>query len=74
MGAFTVTPRIVYQDGFKSRSTGVFGYPIEPAAAVAVKAVRRAAQEFSAIQEVVFCCFSASDLAVYTRHLREIES
>jgi len=59
---------------FPSISTGVFGYPIEPAAAVAVKAVRRAAQEFSAIQEVVFCCFSASDLAVYTRHLREIES
>jgi O-acetyl-ADP-ribose deacetylase (regulator of RNase III) len=59
---------------FPSISTGVFGYPIELATAVAVKAVRRAAQEFSAIQEVVFCCFSASDLAVYTRHLREKES
>jgi len=59
---------------FPSISTGVFGYPIEPAASVAVKTVRRAAQEFSALQEVVFCCFSASDLAVYTRHLRETES
>jgi len=59
---------------FPSISTGVFGYPIESAAAVAVRAVRRAVQDFPALQEVVFCCFSASDLAVYTRHLREIES
>jgi len=59
---------------FPSISTGVFGYPIEPAASVAVKTVRRAAQEFSALQEIVFCCFSASDLVVYTRHLRETES
>jgi len=29
-------------------------------------------QEFSAIQEVVFCCFSAVDLAIYTRRLGEI--
>src|SRR5499426_1314056 len=59
---------------FPSISTGVFGYPIEAAAAAAVKAVRGAVQEFPAIQQVVFCCFSAFDLAVYTRHLREIES
>ena len=58
---------------FPSISTGVFGYPIEPAAAVAVKAVRGAVQEFPAIQEVVFCCFAAADLAVYTRHLRQVE-
>jgi len=59
---------------FPSISTGVFGYPIELATAVAVKAVQRTLQEFPAIQQVVFCCFSASDLAVYTRRLREIES
>ncbi len=57
---------------FPSISTGVFGYPIEHAARVAVTAVRSAVQEFSAIQEVVFCCFSAVDLAVYTRRLGEI--
>jgi len=54
---------------FPSISTGVFGYPMEAAAEVAVRAVRSAAPEFAAIQEVVFCCFSASDLAVYTRRL-----
>ena len=59
---------------FPSISTGVFGYPIEPAADVAVTTVRSAVTEFPAIAEVVFCCFSASDLAVYTRRLREIRS
>ena len=57
---------------FPSISTGVFGYPIEHAARVAVTTVRSAVQEFSAIQEVVFCCFSAVDLAIYTRRLGEI--
>jgi O-acetyl-ADP-ribose deacetylase len=54
---------------FPSISTGVFGYPIEAAAEVAVRAVRSAVPEFAAIREVVFCCFSAADLAVYTRRL-----
>jgi O-acetyl-ADP-ribose deacetylase (regulator of RNase III) len=59
---------------FPSISTGVFGYPIEPAARVAVTAVRAAVREFPAIQEIVFCCFSASDRAVYDRHLGEIDT
>lgn len=50
---------------FPGISTGVYGYPVEQAAAVAVAAVWSAVQEFSAIREVVFCCFSAGDLAVY---------
>jgi len=57
---------------FPSISTGVFGYPIEHAARVAVTAVRSAVHELPTIQEIVFCCFSASDLAVYTRRLGEI--
>jgi O-acetyl-ADP-ribose deacetylase (regulator of RNase III) len=58
---------------FPSISTGVFGYPIERAARVAVTSVRGAMPDFPTIQEIVFCCFSAADLAVYTRHLRELE-
>jgi len=57
---------------FPSISTGVFGYPIELAASVAVTTVGSAVREFRAIQEVVFCCFSPADLAVYTTRLREI--
>jgi O-acetyl-ADP-ribose deacetylase len=59
---------------FPSISTGVFGYPIERATRVAVQTVRSVVPEFPAIQEVVFCCFSAADLVVYTRRLGEIGS
>ncbi len=50
---------------FPSISTGIYGYPIDLAARLALSTVRAAADEFSGIQEVVFCCFSAADLAVY---------
>ena len=56
---------------FPSISTGVYGYPIEPAADVAVATVRSAVAELTTIEDVVFCCFSGSDLAVYTRRLRQ---
>jgi O-acetyl-ADP-ribose deacetylase (regulator of RNase III) len=50
---------------FPSISTGVYGYPFEAAARIAVNTVKAVSQEKTGIQEVVFCCFSASDLAVY---------
>jgi O-acetyl-ADP-ribose deacetylase (regulator of RNase III) len=50
---------------FPAISTGVYGYPVEPAARTAVATVRSVLREFAAIEEVVFCCFSASDLALY---------
>lgn len=56
---------------FPCISTGVYGYPLEPAAHIAVATVRSAVQTYTEIQEVVFCCFSDSDLAVYERILHE---
>ena len=50
---------------FPSISTGIYGYPIELAAAVAVRTVREVLQAETPIEDVVFCCFSAADLAVY---------
>ncbi|MFS2035243.1 O-acetyl-ADP-ribose deacetylase [Polaromonas sp. CT11-55] len=54
---------------FPCISTGIYGYPLELAAEVAIASVRQALQQPSSISEVVFCCFSAQDLAVYERLL-----
>jgi O-acetyl-ADP-ribose deacetylase (regulator of RNase III) len=50
---------------FPGISTGVYGYPVEQAAAIAVETVRAAVLAFAVPEEVIFCCFSAPDLAVY---------
>ena len=55
---------------FPGISTGVYGYPIRLAARIAIDTVRGALPEFPVIREVVFCCYSADDLAVYEERLR----
>lgn len=50
---------------FPSISTGAYGYPFGQAAEVAVATVRAAVPAFPAIGEVIFCCHSAADLAIY---------
>ena len=50
---------------FPSISTGVYGYPIELAARVAVETVCDVVRKSSKIEEIIFCCFSQSDLDVY---------
>jgi O-acetyl-ADP-ribose deacetylase (regulator of RNase III) len=55
---------------FPCISTGVYGYPAELAARVAVATVDLAVQEFTATREIIFCCFSAADLALYAALLR----
>jgi O-acetyl-ADP-ribose deacetylase len=49
---------------FPSISTGIFGYPIEHAASVAVHTVSAQAPSMG-LEVVVFCCFSQEDLSVY---------
>ena len=58
---------------FPCISTGVYGYPIDDAAAIAV----REAQEFLKARadiEVIFCCFSRGDAAIYESLLKGLRS
>lgn len=59
---------------FPCISTGVYGYPIEDAARIAIRKVRaalsaRASASADKVEdiEVVFCCFLDRDAAVYRK-------
>lgn len=50
---------------FPSISTGIYGYPVHEASKVAVSTVKAFLSEGHGLERVVFCCFSAADLAIY---------
>ncbi|CAN5168263.1 O-acetyl-ADP-ribose deacetylase [soil metagenome] len=54
---------------FPAISTGIYGYPLDAAARIAVETVRDVLHESSGIDEIIFCCFSESDLQVYRQAL-----
>ena len=56
---------------FPSISTGIFGYPIELAAPLAIATIRASLDGIDSVQKVIFCCFSASDLKVYETALAQ---
>lgn len=59
---------------FPGISTGVYGYPVEQAARIAVDTVRSALPEFPELREVIFCCFSDRDLDVYRKELGRLQA
>jgi O-acetyl-ADP-ribose deacetylase (regulator of RNase III) len=56
---------------FPGISTGVYGYPVELAARIAVSTVRSSLARATTIEQVVFCCYSKDDLQIYERLLGE---
>jgi len=50
---------------FPAISTGIFGYPKQAAIEIAVATVSKAVVGTTTIGEIVFCCFSPSDLKQY---------
>ena len=59
----------VQRIAFPCISTGVYGYPLDEAAAIAVATVRKTLVDCPGIHEVVFCCFSEADRQCLSRHL-----
>ncbi|UCH63058.1 MAG: O-acetyl-ADP-ribose deacetylase [Fidelibacterota bacterium] len=57
---------------FPSISTGVYGFPIELAAPIAVGTVQDFLADETAVEEVRFVCFSSEDYAVYQNELRRL--
>ncbi len=55
---------------FPCISTGIYGYPLDAAAEIAVSTVEAFVSDgSSSIVEVTFCCFSPGDLAAYEKLL-----
>ena len=50
---------------FPAISTGAYGFPLERAAAIAVREVRAALERYSEIEKVYFVCFSERARQVY---------
>lgn len=61
----TATERGLKSIAFPSISTGVYGYPIEAAAEVAIATVSAFVKSGTSLKEIIFCCFSPGDLRVY---------
>jgi len=52
---------------FPAISTGIYGYPAEDAAGIAVRTIREATSAPSSIEEVTFACFDEKMLELYVR-------
>jgi O-acetyl-ADP-ribose deacetylase len=54
---------------FPAISTGAYGYPLQGASEIALRAVRDFVYPMEGIDEVVFCCHTGEALATYERLL-----
>ena len=54
---------------FPSVSTGVYGYPGQAAALVAVTTTWEYVARGTSLREIIFCCYAAADLETYERLL-----
>lgn len=56
---------------FPAISTGIYGFPRQEAAEIAVKTVRQFLSSPNNLKEVIFCCFSETDYFAYQALLKD---
>lgn len=56
---------------FPAISTGVYGFPAERAARIAVETCREALSDHSSVGQVIFCCFSNESAALHRNALAQ---
>jgi O-acetyl-ADP-ribose deacetylase len=59
---------------FPAISTGVYRYPPEEAAQIAVATARNFIEQSTSLREIIFCCFSDRDYAIYAKLLETTRS
>lgn len=70
---------VAHENGIKTIafpciSTGIYRFPFEKAAKIAVMTVRKAAADLGGFERILFVCFKQSDLDVYKRLLQNLEN
>ncbi|MDR3159695.1 MAG: O-acetyl-ADP-ribose deacetylase [Zoogloeaceae bacterium] len=58
---------------FPCVSAGIYRYPPDTAASIAVTTVRAALERLPKLKEIIFCCFSPEDLRRYERLLGAVK-
>ena len=56
---------------FPNISTGIYSFPKELAAGIAISAVKKALKNFKSIEEVFFCVFDEENLEIYQHKLAD---
>src|SRR5205823_13559087 len=57
---------------FPAISTGVYRYPPEEAAQIAVATARNVVERSTSLREIIFCCFSAPAYTIYAKLLQRV--
>ncbi|XHR29856.1 MAG: O-acetyl-ADP-ribose deacetylase [Chthoniobacteraceae bacterium] len=59
---------------FPSISTGIFAYPVDLAASIAIETTAEFINTPSSLREIIFCCYSLNALQLYTGLLSKIST
>lgn len=59
---------------FPAISTGVYGFPIGPAAEIAISTAKEFIESPTSLREIIFCCFSAPDLRLYSDLIAKLQT